>query len=279
MSLEEANIQEDDFSLAFEAAALGEQPPAEEVKDELPSEELPPVEEPSQEEPPAEEPPAPEVKPEPPAEPPPPKVEPPKVDESALQEIQRLKDEALAREQYTEEETAAITAVVDEFPEVANAIKAELRVLHAKLENAYNDKLQVAIAELQSKFAPALAETANIAQDRFKAAILSVHADAFTVFPDVEKWIGTKPSFLQKTFNTVLDAGTAEEVITLLNLYKQETKPAVPAAKEGAVPPADPKREQKLESQEVIRGRQTTKTGGIDEDDFESAFNAAATKN
>ena len=69
MSLEDANIQEDDFSLAFEAAALGERPPAEEVEDELPSEELPPVEEPSQEEPPAEEPPAPEVKPEPPAEP------------------------------------------------------------------------------------------------------------------------------------------------------------------------------------------------------------------
>ena len=238
MELENTEPQ-DDFSLAFEAAALGEEPKAEEPKAEEP------------------------------------KAEEPKVDDG---EAQRLRDEALAREQYTEEETSSINTMAEEFPEVAAAVKAELRVLHAKLENAYNDKLQAALSQLYQQVAPALAEAQNAARSRFESTVFGAHPDAREILPDVDKWVATKPAFLQKAYNAILDSGTAEDTVTLLNLFKQETKPAAAPAKEGGgEPAADPKKEQKLAAQEGIRGRQASKTGGIDEDDFESAFNASAT--
>ena len=233
MELENTELQ-DDFSLAFEAASIGEEEPK--------------VEEP--------------------------KVEEPKVDP----EIERLREEAVAREQFTEDEMASVTAMAEEFPEVAAAVKAELRVLHAKLENAYNDKLQAAISQLYQQVAPALAEAQTAARSRFETTVFGAHPDARTILPEVDKWVATKPAFMQKAFNTILDSGTADDTVTLLNLFKQEMKPpAAPAKEGGGEPVVDPKKEQKLAAQEGIRGRQTNKTGGIDEDDFESAFNAAAT--
>lgn len=194
--------------------------------------------------------------------------------------MQRLRDEALAREQYTAEETTAIEALVSDFPEVAAALKAELRVLRAKVENAYHDKLNAELTRMYQYFAPALNEAMTSARSRFEADVKSKHADAFAIVPEVERWIATKPGFLQAAYNQVLDAGTAEDTIKLLDLFKSETKPAAPAAKEGAAPPqVDPEKEKKLASQEGVRGRQTQKTGGIDEDDFESAFLAGAARN
>ena len=168
--------------------------------------------------------------------------------------------------------------MVEEFPEVAAAVKAELRVLHAKLENAYNDKLQAAISQLYQQVAPALAEAQNAERSRFESTVFGAHPDAREILPDVDKWVATKPAFLQKAYNAILDSGTAEDTVTLLNLFKQEMKPvAAPAKEGGGESAADPKKEQKLAAQEGIRGRQASKTGGIDEDDFESAFNVAAT--
>ena len=241
---------QDDFDLAFAAAALGEEtPPAD----------APPADAPPADAPPADAPPA---------------DAPPAVDEEA----KRLQEEAIAREQYTDEESASIKTMVEEFPEVAAAIKAELRVLHAKLENAYNAQLQTVVSQFYQQVAPALAEAQTAARSRFEATVFAAHPDARTILPEVDKWVASKPAFLQAAYNAILDAGTAEDTVTLLNLFKQEMKPAAPAPKEGGDKQAvDPVKERKLDAQEGIRGRQTSKTGGIDEDDFESAFAAAAT--
>lgn len=182
----------------------------------------------------------------------------------------------LADESITPEEQTLLDAVAADFPEVMQAIVARERVLIAKMENVFAAKL----AEVTSQFAPAVTVAKDIARSRHEEAILSVHNDAFDVRDKVIEWIGTQPSFLKNTYESVLQKGTASEVVELLSVYKKATGAveAHPAA--GPTPEELAQQQQektkKLNAQEGVRGRHTGGRATVDPDDFDGAFDKFA---
>jgi hypothetical protein len=290
-----SGVTEDEFDLAFNVAVGGEPEKEEPEKEDVVVADVPTkddvvvVDEPT---PLVEE--KPKVEPEVKAAPQPePKVErlaqeaKVKADAEAKAEADRLQSEALARESLTPEEQAALKEVETNFPDNAVAIKAVERVAFAKAENAFNAKLKVLeekfeqrFSQMGQDFAPAIATAKVVAKNTHEAEILKGHKDAFEIVPKVEEWVNTLPDFQKEAYNAVLDKGTAGQIVELFNIFKKETNGSVKGPPSSTPTPEETAqkaaKEKKLQSQEGVRSRQAAQKGGIDEDDFESAFKAAA---
>jgi hypothetical protein len=293
----DSGVTEDEFDLAFNVAVGGEPEKEEPEKEDVVVEaepEVAVVDEPAplvEEKPKVE----PEVKAAPQPEPAP-KVDPEverlaqetkaKEDAAAKAEADRLQVEALAREALTPEEQAALKEVEANFPDTASALKAVERIAFTKAENAFNAKLKAIEEKFEQKFsqisqdfAPAIATAKVVAQNTHQAEILKGHADAFEIVPKVEEWVNAQPDFLKSAYNAVLDKGSASQIVELFNIFKKETNGSVKGPPSSTPTPEETAqkaaKEKKLQSQEGVRSRQAAQKGGIDEDDFESAFNAA----
>lgn len=278
----DTSLGDSEFDLAFAAAAADtalevpqaeepvvEDPPAEETPAVV-AEETPPAEEvPTESAPPKVEEPAAKV------EPPAPKVEQPVIEPPATKPplaepppVQELKDY-----EPTAEETELLENMASVYPEVHQAFSVIEKVLTSKYENMLAKQVQA----VHDYYAPMVATTNSVVADRHTQFILSQHPDALTIAEEVSSWADTQPSILKSHYHSILDKGTATEVVELLNIYKQATKP--PAA-EPPAPPAPPKvdveKEKKLQALEGVRTRTTTKSAELDPDDFESAFRLAA---
>jgi len=289
-------VTEDEFDLAFDVAAgMGDEAEPEDVV--VPAESEPEKGEP---EPAKVEPIVPKVEPEPAkvvATAPAPKVDPEverlaqeaktKVDADAKAEGERLQAEATAREALTSEEQAALKEVETNFPDNAVAIKAVERVAFAKAENAFNAKLKVLeekfeqrFSQMGQDFAPAIATAQVVARNAHEAEILKGHPDAFDLVAKVEEWANTQPNFMKAAYNTVLDKGSAKDIVELFTLFKESTGATKtgPSPEELAAKAADKaEKERKLKAQEGVRGRHTVgERAAIDPDDFDGAFDKFA---
>jgi hypothetical protein len=82
-------------------------------------------------------------------------------------------------------------------------------------------KLTPQIAEIKSKFQ----ETATA--EHF-GKIAAAHPDYAEVAssPEFDAWVQAQPSFVRDRYQEVVDAGSSEQVIELLSLYKSHRKPA-----------------------------------------------------
>jgi len=210
-----------------------------------------------------------------------------KADADAKAEADRQQAESLAREALTPEEQVALKEVEDNFSDTALALKAVERIAFAKAENAFNTKLKVLEEKFEQKFsqmgqdfAPAIATAKVVAKDAHEAAILKGHADAFDIVGKVEEWANTKPDFLKLAYNEVLDHGNSGQIVELFTIFKKERDGSEKGPPTSTPTPEDTAqtaaKEKKLRSLEGVRSRQAAQKGGIDEDDFESAFKAAA---
>ena len=297
-----------DFDLAFEATAgLPDPDKKEEGFTEPPvdSPETPPADPPAPPEPPPVDPPVdPPVVPEPPAEPPGPTVAElaakvaadavakvnadaqAKADKDAADAAAKAAaDDAAARagkENVSADEQAILDTLEANFPEVTAANAVLSRVIMARVENVVEQRVNAVLAQI----APIAAVTQNVARNAHEQAILAKHPDAFTTLPQVEAWVDSQPKVLKAAWNKVLDNGSTDDIIELYDVFKKDTGSAQTPGSPGAAPDAAAAKaaaeaaakEAKLKAQEGIRSRQTTQQSGVDEDDFEGAFNQFAAK-
>lgn len=222
------------------------------------------------------------------------KVEPaidPAIEIAAKKEREKIEADALAsaaaREQPTAEEAEHLKSVLEVFPDVAKALATQERILTAKFENQVAKTIKEIEARFEQRIVPAEHIVQQVARSNHEAEILKIHPDAFTVLPKVEDWVNALPQFLQNTYNAVLDRGSSADIVALYDIFKKETGSAhshTPTPEEIAQQKADAhkaeaqkaEKDKKLKSMEQVKGRQSAQKSGIDEDDFESAFNAAA---
>jgi hypothetical protein len=197
-----------------------------------------------------------------------------KTDAAAAQKAERA-----SKEQPTAEEAKALEEFRKDFPDVAKALDAQVRLLSTKYENRIAELEQQVGQQIDQRVAPVMSVVQPMVSDAHTKAILEKHADAIQKLPEIEKWVGEQPGFLQTTYNQVLDKGSAAQVVELIDLFKKDTgtvPPAGPSAEEVARKQAeDAAKEKKLQSQEAVRGRQSNKSSVIP-DDFESAFDVFA---
>lgn len=197
------------------------------------------------------------------------------------EEEEKLAAERSKLEAFSDEEKKALEATKENFTEVATALEAHSRVMMAKLESLIEQRLKALEATFGEKFGKVEQVAQAYAGDKFMSAVAAKHPDALDVLPKVEDWIASQPSMLQKAYNAVLDKGTVEETIELLDAFKAATTAPVvdtKAAEEKAAKEAEEKKkkEEKLKAQEGVRGRSTVKRAEIDPDDFEGAFHKFA---
>jgi hypothetical protein len=204
----------------------------------------------------------------------------------AAADAKKVLDAAVAKEKPTEEEQADLDAADTNFPEVAKAVEIRERLLLAKVENVINAQLAALTSQIEQRIAPTEQIVGQTARNSHEKTILDSHADAFTLLPDVETWIKTQPQFLQTAYNNTLAKGSSTDVVELFDTYKtaagltKEGPTAEELAKEAATKAEKDRKkkdkEKKLDAQEGVRGRQTSQKAGIDENDFESAFEHTA---
>lgn len=131
---------------------------------------------------------------------------------------------------------------------------------------------------IRSEYAPVANTVAETARERHFAAIRAAHSDFDTVKTGLAEWVEKQPSYLRPGYEAVLSGGTAEDVIDLVARFKESQgirKPVEPPS-----PRVDATRRRQAEAAEVVRprGAVVVPQGEPDPDDYESAFEAAASR-
>jgi len=178
-------------------------------------------------------------------------------------------------EQLQAEVKAALEDLEKNWGTHAVAVNALLEKQAKKLKAEFAEILK----PIQAQIAPVVAATAETAQAQFNAALLAQHADAFTIIPDVEKWIESQPAYLQSAYNKVLDEGSAADVAKFLTDYKASTSKQAPAddsAAKAAAEKAEAERLAKLDKMKQPATTRTSVTAEPDPQDFDAAFEAGA---
>lgn len=126
---------------------------------------------------------------------------------------------------YTEEETAAIKAYEDEWPEMA---KAE----GLKRRGEYRELLQFVFGEVQKALGP-IREVTDLLGERTHLTDVRAAVPDYndTLRDQVITWVGTQPAYLQAAYNQVIQQGTVEEVKDLVDRYRGATGSAAPTKK------------------------------------------------
>lgn len=156
----------------------------------------------------------------------------------AAQEQQPEKD--VSYEDFlTEQDKAAIKLMDAEWSEVAGPVHALINA-HVKAALAAQEK-QV-LAQVQQRLAPIEQVTAQSQEALYWSTIQASHPDFREAAAAIPGWIERQPKLVQPALRAAYDRGTAEQVIELLDTYKQAigttgAAPAQPASSAAQVPP------------------------------------------
>lgn len=119
----------------------------------------------------------------------------------------------------TQEAVEALTNLQEQDPDVYKAVQA---MLEAK-DQTFAEKL----ADLEDRFAkviePIQQSTEETFEDRHFDAVTDVHEDLHEIMVEggpVDEWVAKQPVFMQTAMNEVITNGDAQEVIDLVNQYK-----------------------------------------------------------
>jgi hypothetical protein len=219
----------------------------------------PPADEPPADEPPAATPPVAE----PPAATPAPA---PAVPPATLPEPIQLDLESL----FSPVDDAKFEELKLDYPGVAEYLESQ----RSAEKNRTKQLLDFVQQAVQQGMAPVLAKTQADANAILRSDIEKVHSDATALLPDVEKWIDKLPRHRQIGANSVLDGGSAQDVIELYNEFKKETgRIAPPAAKETKANTSST--QSRLARLEAVDTRRAEFDEPADPNDYEGAFQEA----
>jgi hypothetical protein len=159
----------------------------------------------------------------------------------------------------------------------AEALLDEVKQDFPNLMKAVDLLVKRAETRIRSEYAPVAETVANSARERHFNAIRSVHEDFDQVKDRLKSWVDQQPAYLRPGYEAVLSHGTTEDVIDLLNRYKQSMgiRKAAPSK-----PNQDRARQRAAEAAEVVRTRSApvVPRGEPDKNDYEAAFAEAVSR-
>lgn len=91
------------------------------------------------------------------------------------------------------------------------------------------DTLNYAFSEVGKVLVPLQESVNTYSTNDHMGAIYDAHEDYDQVYQPVMEWIGKQPSFLKAAYQNVVKEGTAEDVVGLIQRFKDETKWNAPA--------------------------------------------------
>lgn len=110
-------------------------------------------------------------------------------------------------------------------------------------------------ARVAEALKPMQAKEQESALEAHNRTIYEAHQDADSVVQssEFESWTAGQPSYIQASINQVLDQGSAEQVVELLNNYKQSTNSTATPAKVEDTPAKPTADELKAKAREAIK--------------------------
>ena len=181
-------------------------------------------------------------------------------------------------------------------PDEREAVKnyaSEWKDEHAVQNTIIRASVQAATANIYNEVSRVLEPIVSMmnqsrVRDHFNA-IEAAHPGYAAIVPEVQAWVASQPAVVQNALNGVLTGGTAQQVIELLGLFKQQKSaapaaPTAPAAHAAPAPAApvvtppkvvDPKVAAAAAATAPVASTRAVKPGGDDITDYEAAFNEA----
>jgi hypothetical protein len=184
---------------------------------------------------------------------------------------------------YTPEEIAELAELQNEWPDLHRLFSLMSRQLQV-------DTLNYAFSEVSKAIAPLQSTVETYTTNDHMAAIYEAHEDYDAVYQPTMEWIEKQPSFLKTAYQNVVKQGTAEDVATMIQRFKDETKwvaptaqaPAANAAPAGKAPaPAQQQTElsaaakQAAKAMGAVGAKRGAPAGAQDPNDFDSAWDEA----
>jgi len=179
----------------------------------------------------------------------------------------------------TPEEIAALKdeeVFVKKFEEDWGDHAAMFKIQQKKIIDSVTDVLSKTLGPIVEKINKTESVVAETESEKLMNAVLSVHKDAITLLPEIEKWSKSLPKYQQKAADDILDKGTPKDIIELYDSFKEATgrnkKEETPV-----VPPkeSDEDKHRRLKSLESPRASRTGVAAAVDPTDFNGAFEEA----
>lgn len=122
----------------------------------------------------------------------------------------------------TDAQEELLAALNEEYPDLMVKLGP---VMDKLIQSGVSKQLDTVKAELQKTTATSEKTPEELAFDKHFAAIAEAHSDYESVFEskEFESWRKSLPSYAQPGVESILDKGTTEQVISLLNDYKKGT--------------------------------------------------------
>lgn len=137
---------------------------------------------------------------------------------------------------YSAEEQAELAELQKDWPDLHRLFSLMARQLQV-------DTLNYAFSEVGKVIQPLQESVSTYSTNDHMAAIYDAHSDYDQVYQPVMEWIEQQPSFLKAAYQNVVKQGTADDVSTMIQRFKDETKWATPtqgAQGAGGTRPATP---------------------------------------
>lgn len=181
---------------------------------------------------------------------------------------------------YSDAEVAELTTLQKDWPEIKRLVELMTRQTEVNV-------VKYTFGEMGKILTPLQQSVSVITGNEHVDALYSAHADYDQAYNPCMEWIGKQPAFLKKTYENVVKNGTSEEVIDMMQKFKDETKwvaptaaaPTAPAARTAAKPQS--KAELSVAAKQAAQaiGAVGTKRGGApaaqDPADFDGAWDEA----
>lgn len=147
---------------------------------------------------------------------------------------------------FTDEDRAALKKVSEDWPDEFKVF-GRMAMAHAQAY-ALNYANQV-LAQVDKALAPIVQTLSRSEVNAHRTAIYAAHADYDQVLPEVEKWVGQQSVLVRPALERVLKAGSAQDMVQLVAMYKEAkgqsgaapASPASTAAQSEPAAPAKPK--------------------------------------
>lgn len=185
---------------------------------------------------------------------------------------------------YTPEDKVVVDKFKAEWPDEQGAVQ---RMIDAQVQAIVGNRLNTLVTQLNGVLAPLQESTTLNQQNTFAAYVNAKHPDAAAMQPQIADWIKTQPAITQPALQLALDQGNAQQVVQLLDMYKQAigqtgaavVPPASLAAQETTPPKkAGPSPAAVAALTAVPAAQRTAPTARPDENDFDGAFAEAVVK-
>lgn len=173
-----------------------------------------------------------------------------------------------APELYSAEEQEFLNTYEKDWPDVARAESLKRR-------GEYNQLVTHIFTEIGKHFAPVQETVATLSQQTHLQALTAQVSDYEDVRDKVVDWVETQPDYLQVAYQHVITQGTTEQVVDLIQRWRQATGTALPVAGAAKKPsdtelPAATK--QAAAALAPVSSKRTAVIQTDDPNDFDGAF-------